>query len=198
MIGPLPWEVGLFKSRIPYLKSQTPNPKPQFVGHRPLVVSLRWEWVSLALVLCLAAVLRLWRLDSVPPGLTHDEAGHGQDAIAILHGARPLYETIGYGREPVYDYVVAVAMAVLGHTDYLVLRGVSAAFGLLTIAAAYLWVRRAFGPWEAILACAWLAGSSRSMNRPPTTRRGSGRRGTSASESPRRPTAWTRSSSEPT
>lgn len=151
MIGPLPWEVGLVKSQIPNLESQ--------IGRRSLVVSPRWEWVLLVLILCLAAVLRLWRLDSVPPGLTHDEAGHGQDGIAILHGARPLYESIGYGREPLYDYVVAAAMGVVGYTNYLVLRGVSAAFGLLTIIAAYLWVRRAFGPWEAILACAWLAGS---------------------------------------
>jgi hypothetical protein len=115
--------------------------------------------VLLILTLGLAAGLRLWRLDSVPPGLTHDEAGHGQDAIAILHGARPLYETIGYGREPLYDYAVAAVMAVLGRTDYVILRGVSAAFGLLTIVVTTLWVRRAFGPWEAILSSAWLAGS---------------------------------------
>jgi len=118
-----------------------------------------WEWASLGLILLLAAGLRFWRLDRVPPGLTHDEAGHGQDAIAILRGARPLYETIGYGREPLYDYVVAAAMAISGRTDYLTLRGVSAAFGLLTIVGAYLWVRRAFGPGEALLSCAWLAGS---------------------------------------
>jgi hypothetical protein len=119
----------------------------------------RWEWASLALILCLVAALRLWRLDSVPPGLTHDEAGHGQDGIAILHGARPVYETVGYGREPLYDYAVAGMMALLGRTDYLALRGTSAAFGLLTVVAVYLWVRRAFGPGEAILACGWLAGS---------------------------------------
>jgi hypothetical protein len=119
----------------------------------------KWEWAVLALILCLAAALRLWRLDSVPPGLTHDEAGHGQDGIAILHGARPVYETVGYGREPLYDYAVAGAMALLDRTDYLALRGTSAAFGLLTVVAAYVWVRRAFGPEEAILACAWLAGS---------------------------------------
>lgn len=134
-------------------KSQISNPQPA-IDHWP-----RWEWLLLAFILCLAVALRLWRLDSVPPGLTHDEAGHGQDAIAILHGARPLYETIGYGREPLYDYVVAAGFAVFGHTNYLALRGVSAAFGLLTIIAAYLWVRRAFGLWEAILTCAWLAGS---------------------------------------
>ncbi len=158
MIGALPWEVGLVKSRISNPKSQTLNPKPQS-ERRVFPVSPAWEWVVFALILCLAAGLRLWRLDSVPPGLTHDEAGHGQDALAILHGARPLYETIGYGREPLYDYVTALGFAVLGRTDYLVLRGVSATFGLLAIVATYLWARRAFGPWEAILTCGWLAGS---------------------------------------
>jgi len=125
----------------------------------PFVVTPRWEWVCFVSILCLAAALRLWCLDCVPPGLTHDEAGHGQDALAILRGARPLYETIGYGREPLYDYLVAGAFALLGRTDHLVLREVSAVFGLLTIAAAYLWVRRAFGRGEAILVGAWLAGS---------------------------------------
>ncbi len=115
--------------------------------------------LTFLVILLAAAFLRLWRLDASPPGFTHDEAGHGQDAIAILHGARPLYETIGYGREPLYDYATAVAMAILGRTDYVVLRWVSALFGLLTILAVYLWVRRAFGVWEAILACGWLAGS---------------------------------------
>jgi hypothetical protein len=107
----------------------------------------------------LAGALRFWRLDHVPPGLTHDEAAHGQDAIAIFHGARPLYETIGYGREPLYDYAVAIGMTVTGLTNHMVLRGVSVLFGLATIAITYFWVRRAFGPWEAILVCGWLAGS---------------------------------------
>ena len=128
-------------------------------GDKVSVEPARWEWVLLALVLLLAGVLRFWRLDRVPPGLTHDEAAHGQDAVAILHGARPLYETIGYGREPLYDYAVALGMAVVGQANYLVLRGVSGLFGLLTIVTTYFWVRRAFGPLEAILACAWLAGS---------------------------------------
>jgi hypothetical protein len=50
---------------------------------------------ALATILIVAAALWLWQLDSVPPGFTHDEAGHGHDAIAILHGARPIYETVG-------------------------------------------------------------------------------------------------------
>ncbi|MCJ7739405.1 MAG: glycosyltransferase family 39 protein, partial [Anaerolineae bacterium] len=124
-----------------------------------LTISHRLEWLLLLTILLLAAALRLWQLNYAPPGLTHDEAGHGQDALAILNGARPVYETIGYGREPLYDYLVAVAMGLLGRTDHMVLRWVSAFFGLLTVVGTYLWSRRAFGPWEAILASGWLAGS---------------------------------------
>ena len=74
----------------------------------------RRELAFLVIVLLVAAVLRTWRLDLIPPGLTHDEAGHGQDAIAILNGARPLYEKVGYGREPLYDYWIAGLMALAG------------------------------------------------------------------------------------
>ena len=85
-------------------KSQVPNQKPK------IVISPRWEWGLLVLVLCLAAALRLWRLDSVPPGLTHDEASNGCDAAAVLRGIRPIYFTVGYGHEPLYPYSVALVM----------------------------------------------------------------------------------------
>ncbi len=113
--------------------------------------------LTLAGILLVAFFLRFWQLERIPPGLTHDEAGHGQDGVAILNGARPVYETVGYGREPLYDYVVALAMAAVGRSDYLVLRWVSAAAGMLTVALTYAWTRRAVGRWEALLACAWLA-----------------------------------------
>src|SRR5512147_1818896 len=95
----------------------------------------RGELAVLAVLFLLAVFLRVWQMDRLPPGLTHDEAGHGQDAISIVQGARPLYQTVGYGREPLYDYAVALAMAALGRTDYLVLRWVSALFGLLMLLA---------------------------------------------------------------
>ena len=40
----------------------------------------------LLLLLLLAAVLRLALLDGAPPGLTHDEANHGREALGILDG----------------------------------------------------------------------------------------------------------------
>lgn len=118
----------------------------------------RWGWVLLAVILILAAFFRLYRLDSVPPGLTHDEAGHGHDGIAILGGARPIYERVGYGREPLYDYVVAGLMALGGTTDH-VLRFSPVPLGLLTLLATFAWVRLAFDGPTALAAVALQAAS---------------------------------------
>jgi hypothetical protein len=104
----------------------------------------RWlELAVLIVILIVATVLRTWRLGSVPPGLTHDEAGHGHDAISILDGNRPIYETVGYGREPLYDYLVAGLMAVGGRTKE-VLRFSAVLLGLVTLFATYAWTRLAF------------------------------------------------------
>lgn len=106
--------------------------------------SVRWpELAVLIAILIVAAVLRTWRLDSVPPGLTHDEAGHGHDAISILDGNHPIYETVGYGREPLYDYLVAGLMAVAGRTRE-VLRFSAVPLGLMTLFATYVWTRLAY------------------------------------------------------
>jgi len=118
----------------------------------------RTEAVILLVILAIAAWFRFYALDTIPPGFTHDEAGHGHDAIAIAHGARPLYETVGYGREPLYDYVVAWLMPIFGE-NYLTLRIVSALAGLLLIVVMHFWVRRAFDVPTAIATSAFLATS---------------------------------------
>ncbi len=116
------------------------------------------HWRRLIAILLIAAALRLWRLDAVPPGFTHDEAGHGHDAIAILNGARPIYETVGYGREPLYDYWTAALMA-LGGPSGAVLRFASVPLGLATLFLTFVWVRRAFDDATALLATALQAAS---------------------------------------
>jgi hypothetical protein len=118
----------------------------------------QWEWALLALILVVAAVLRVYRLGDVPPGFTHDEAGHAHDAIVILHGARPIYQTVGYGREPLYDYLVAGTMALFGPTSG-VLRFFSVSLSLLTLLATFLWVRLAFDRSTAVVATALQAAS---------------------------------------
>lgn len=128
-------------------KSQTSNPK-SFIVHRSLFI----------LVICLAAALRLWRLDSVPPGLTHDEASNGHDAAAVLQGVRPIYFTVGYGHEPLYPYSVALVMSLLGPTDT-ALRLTTVGWGLALILLSYGLARRLFGPLPALLTAAWMAAS---------------------------------------
>src|SRR5512136_755826 len=118
----------------------------------------RTEAVILFFILAIAALFRFYQLASIPPGFTHDEAGHGHDAIAIAHGARPIYETVGYGREPLYDYVVAWVMPILGE-NYLTLRLISALAGLVLIVIAHFWIRRAFDVPTALATSAFLATS---------------------------------------
>jgi hypothetical protein len=108
------------------------------------------------LVLLTAVSLRLFSLATIPPGLTHDEADHGITAWSIVNGARALYFTIGYGREPLYDYATAVLMRFLGPT-YLAGRLTAVYFSLILIAGMAAWVRRAFGWQTAVLAAAGLA-----------------------------------------
>ena len=49
-------------------------------------LSRRGTAVWLLVILALAAFLRLWQLDSFPPGLYHDEAYNGLDALSLLQG----------------------------------------------------------------------------------------------------------------
>jgi hypothetical protein len=119
--------------------------------------------ILLFFILLATAAIRLWRLESIPPGFTHDEAAHGHDAAAILHGARPLYQTVGYGREPLYDYGVAALMGLLGPTGN-ALRWASVLFGLLTLSLTFAWVRLVFDAPTALAALALQAASFWSLS----------------------------------
>ncbi|MDX1416959.1 MAG: glycosyltransferase family 39 protein [Candidatus Promineifilaceae bacterium] len=111
----------------------------------------------LLLILLAAVFLRFYNLAEIPPGLTHDEADHGITAWGITSaGVREIYFTIGYGREPLYDYATSAMMTFLGST-YLAGRITAAYFSLLLIAAMFAWVRRAFDEPTALLTAAGLA-----------------------------------------
>ena len=69
-------------------------------------------------ILLLALALRLFRLNEIPPGLTHDEANHGREAVEILDGVLRYYFPLNYGSEPLYSYTVAGSMALMGENVY--------------------------------------------------------------------------------
>ena len=92
--------------------------------------------LALLLILLVAFALRVVNLTGVPPGLTHDEANHGREGIAILDGDLRLYYPLNYGSEPLYSYLVAGSMGLLGENLF-ALRLVGVLFGVLLVAAVY-------------------------------------------------------------
>ncbi|MCI0397188.1 MAG: hypothetical protein L0332_35380 [Chloroflexi bacterium] len=114
------------------------------------------KYLPVLLVLLLAFAWRTYQLTEIPPGLTHDEANHGRDAMNVLDGVLLFYFPLNYGSEPLYNYLVAGNMALLGER-LLALRLVNVFFGLLAIAATYRWARRALDPATALLGAALLA-----------------------------------------
>lgn len=138
------------------------------VSRRP-----HWPFVVLLLIVALAAFLRFWRLDQLPPGLYHDEAYYGLDALSLLrgetfprfyegwelyandaHAARPAAPTRfpvffegNYGREPLHVYLIALSIRLFGHTPWAV-RAVPAAAGTLAVLTTWLAARALFPPDE--------------------------------------------------
>lgn len=108
------------------------------------------------LLLLAGALLRLSFLDSVPPGLTHDEANNVYDGAAVLRGVCPMFFSVAQGKEPLYPYSVAGMMALVGRTPF-AMRLTTAFWGLLLLASTFALIHRLFGPPEALLTLAGLA-----------------------------------------
>ncbi|MFP3896726.1 MAG: ArnT family glycosyltransferase [Anaerolineales bacterium] len=97
-----------------------------------------------------AALLRLWAVGTLPPGLYRDEAYNGLDALRVLRGHRPIFFEANNGREPLYIYMLAASVALWGRSPG-ALRLVSALVGVLTVPAFYWLGRMLFGRTVATL-----------------------------------------------
>ncbi len=126
-------------------------------------ISLSLRHFALLAILILAGFLRLWRLDSLPPGLHHDEAYNGLDALSVLggetfpifyegwevyaqeaHDNKPVYQSNfpvffegNYGREPLTIYLMAIVIGLIGPSPF-VIRLIPAIAGLIAVLATYL------------------------------------------------------------
>ena len=117
---------------------------------------MRQKFFPVVLILLLAFALRLYGLTSIPPGLTHDEANHGREALDILAGVFRFFFPLNYGSEPLYSYTVAGTILLIGR-NLLALRLVNVLFSLLTIAATYRWLTAVFDRRLALVTAALLA-----------------------------------------
>ncbi len=98
--------------------------------------------------------LRFYRLGEAPPGLYHDEAFNGLDALRILQGERPLFFPANNGREPLFFYGVACALAALGRTPVAV-RVTATVLGTLLVPATFFMAQAMFNRWIGLWS-AWL------------------------------------------
>ncbi len=112
-------------------------------------------WGTVA-VLLVAAALRLVACGDVPPGLYHDEAIHGLDALDVLRGDLGLYFPANNGREPLFIYLVSLTVGLLGQSPF-ALRLTAVPVGLLTVAATAALGRVLFSHRVGLLAAAVLA-----------------------------------------
>jgi 4-amino-4-deoxy-L-arabinose transferase-like glycosyltransferase len=133
------------------------HPKAVDEGEAPLLQRIRRlicsEWFLLLAVTIVAAALRWYALDHLPPGLYHDEAYNGLDALGVIRGSRPIFFEANNGREPLFIYLVALSMSFLARSP-LAVRMVAALLGTLTVPAAYLMARELLGRREALLTAA--------------------------------------------
>jgi 4-amino-4-deoxy-L-arabinose transferase-like glycosyltransferase len=118
----------------------------------------RWSTVLAGLIVTVAAVLRLWQLDSVPLGLHNDEAWTGLNAREVLRDGwiGPYLYPSGLGQPAGPAYFTALLFTVLPQTTF-TLRLSMALFGIATVALTYAAGRALFDCTTALFAAALLA-----------------------------------------
>ncbi len=84
------------------------------------------KYKFLTIIIILAAVLRLWNLSNIPPGLMSDEAALGYNAYSILHTGRDEYgqklplvfKSFGDWKPGLYIYADVPFVALLGLNEF--------------------------------------------------------------------------------
>lgn len=95
-------------------------------------------------IVVIAAILRLYRLDSLPPSLEWDEVATGYDAYSILRTGKDQYgnflpltiRSLDDYKPPLYTYLTTLSIALLGWNDFSV-RFPAALLGVLAVATTY-------------------------------------------------------------
>lgn len=100
-----------------------------------------WLMVGILLV---AALFRFYAPNAMPPGPSHDELRMMDLGEMIVEGERPIHWKISYSAEPIFMYLLALAMPIWEFTPFAA-RLVTRYAGLLLIPVAHCLTRRLFG-----------------------------------------------------
>jgi len=108
------------------------------------------------LILLLAAFLRLYRLDTLPPGMYSDIATNGLDIRDIFAGHPKVFFPANNGREAFFIYLQALLVAGAGY-HLIVFTFAAVAMGMLSVALSFRLFRSMFGYRVALIAAALFA-----------------------------------------
>lgn len=117
-------------------------------------LSPRAEFLLLLAALAIGSFYRLYKIDSIPPGLNHDSAWNGLHAITttpVVAYFNAPYALAAWGRETLFHELIAVFQSFLGPTQ-LAIQLTAVTVGIATLAAFYLLLRRLFDPRLALIA----------------------------------------------
>ena len=92
------------------------------------------RFIFLLLIIALAAFFRMWQLDKIPPGLYHDEAINGNEA---LFAPGKVFYPENNGREGLFINLISLSFLIFKPSIWS-LRLVSAVIGILTVLGLYL------------------------------------------------------------
>ena len=95
--------------------------------------SFAWG-IAVITIFLAAAFFRLYRLDAAPPGMPIDEIVDAGAVRAIAAGWRPVFIEQGWGREPLYHYIAALLLPLVGDPQ-MTIRLTSAFIGIALVAA---------------------------------------------------------------
>lgn len=119
------------------------------------MISRKFIWISLFLIIILSSVLRLWQLGNVPPSPDWDEVALGYNAYSIIHTGRDEFgkllpvvlRSFDDYKPALYAYLAIPSVLIFGLTTFAV-RFPSAVFGIISVLATFFLVRELFKEYK--------------------------------------------------
>ena len=114
------------------------------------------KWGGLVAILLMAAFFRLYRLRTMPWGLSQDEVGNASISLGLLGGEHAPFLSGGFGHEPLFHFLQAFTITLFGD-NVVGIRVPAVTAGMLLVAVSYALMHRWFGSVSALATAAALA-----------------------------------------
>ncbi len=113
-------------------------------------------WLLLAGILLLAAFFRLYRLHTLPWGLSQDEVVNADISLSVLAGEGAPFLAGGFGHEPLFHYLQATTLTLFGD-NVVGIRMPAVMAGMVLVTVSYTLMWHIFGPVAALVTAVGLA-----------------------------------------